>query len=64
MGGLSVYITRNSGRSAFLPIVILSFFCPGVSSKDVTTRFTTVSSRSLPFMFVRCLIFLKYCGKA
>ena len=38
VGGLLVYITQNSGRSACLPMVTVSFWCSGMSSNDVTTR--------------------------
>ena len=59
MGGagyLSVYITQYFGRSACLPMVKVSLRCPGMSSKDVTTRLTAVVKRSLPLMFV-CPLF-------
>jgi hypothetical protein len=29
VGGLSVYITQNTGRSAYLPIVTVTFWCSG-----------------------------------
>ncbi len=58
VGGLSVYITQNSGRSACLPMVIVTFWYPGMASNDVTTRFAAVSARSLPLILVCPLIFL------
>jgi len=30
----------------------VSFFCPGMSSKDVTTHLAAVPARSLPLIFV------------
>ncbi len=56
VGGLSVYITRNSGRSVCLPIVTVTFWCSGMSSNDFTTRLAAASARSLPLMFVCPLI--------
>ena len=52
LGGLSVYITQNAGRSACLSIVTVSFWCSGISSNDVTTRLTAASAISLPRMIV------------
>ena len=31
VGGLSVYITKKTGRSAYLPIVTVNFWCSGMS---------------------------------
>ncbi len=62
VGGLSVYITQYSGRSACLPIMTVSFWCPGLSLKDVTTLLDVVSTRSLPLMFVCPLIFCIIVG--
>ena len=60
--GLSMYITHNSGRSAYLPMVTVSFWCSGRSSNDVTTRLAEVSARSLPLMFVCPLILCSIVG--
>ena len=35
VSGLSVHITQNSGHSAYLPIVTMTFSCSGMSSNDV-----------------------------
>ena len=56
VGGLSMYITQNSGRSAYLPIVTVTFGCSGMSSNDVTTRLAAAYARSLPLMLVCPLI--------
>jgi hypothetical protein len=63
VGGLSVYITRNSGRSACLPTATVTFWCPGMSSKYVTTRWSAVFARSLPLMFVYPLILCGIVGR-
>ncbi len=63
VSGLSVYITQNSGRSACLPMVTMTFWCPGMSSNDVTTRFALVSARLLPLMLVCPLIFCSIVGR-
>ena len=57
VGGLSVYITQNSCRSARLPMATVIFWCPGMLSNNVTTRLAAVSTRSLPLMFV-CPLFV------
>ena len=62
VGGLSVYITQNSGRSAYLPMVTVTFWCFGMSQKVVTTRLTASSASSLPFMFVCPLILCSIVG--
>ncbi len=51
VGGLSVYITQNSGRSACLPMATVTFWCSGMSSNDVTTRLAAAIARSLPVRF-------------
>ena len=56
VGGLSVCITQNSGRSAYLPMVTVTFWCSGMSSNDINTRLAAASARSLPFMFVCPLV--------
>jgi hypothetical protein len=56
VGGLSVYITENFGRSACLPMVTVNLGCLGTSSHDVTTCLAAVSARSLPLMFACPLI--------
>ena len=63
VGGLSVYITQNSGRSACLPMVTVTFWCPGMFSNDVTTRLDAVSTRSLPLMFACPLILRSIVGR-
>ena len=63
VGGLSVYITQNSGRSAYLPMVTVTFYFSGMSSNDVTTRLAASSARSLPFMFVCLLILWSLVGR-
>jgi hypothetical protein len=59
VGGLSVYIAQNAGRLACLPIAIVSFWCPGMPSNDVTTRLAALSARSLLLIFA-CL--LSFCS--
>ena len=63
VGGLSVYITQNSGRSAYLPIVTVTFWRSGMSSNDVTIRLAATSARSLPLMFVCPLIMCSIMGR-
>jgi len=63
VGGLSVYITHNSGRSACLPMATVTFLCSGMSSNDVTTRLTPASARSLPLMFVCPLALCSIVGR-
>ncbi len=62
MGGFSVCINQNSGRSAWLPMMTVTFWCPGMSSKDVITRLAPVSTRSLPLMCVCPLILNSILG--
>jgi hypothetical protein len=63
VGGLSVYITQYSGRSACLPMVTVSFSCPGMFAKNVTCCLAAVSRRSLPLMFVGPLILCSIVGR-
>jgi len=63
VGGLSVYIIPNFSRSACLRIVIFTFWCPDMSSHDVTTRLAAVSTKSLPLMYVCPLILCTIVGK-
>ncbi len=63
VGGLSVYITQNSSRSAYLPMMTVTFWCSGMSPKAVTTRLAASSARSLPFMFVCPLILWSLVGR-
>ncbi len=63
VGNLSVYITQNSGRSAYLPIVTVTFWCSGISSNDITTRLAAASARSLPLMFTYPLILCSIVGR-
>ena len=57
VGGLSVYITPNSGRLAYLPMVTVTFWCSGMSSNDITIRLAAASARSLPLMYMCPRIF-------
>jgi hypothetical protein len=61
-GGVSVYITKNCGRSFCLPTATVSFRCPGMSSNYVTTRLVAPSARSFPLMFVCPLILCSIMG--
>ena len=63
VGDLSVYITQNSGRSAYLTMVTVNFWYSGMSSNDVTTRLAATAARSLPFMFVCPLILCSLVGR-
>ena len=63
VGGLLVYITQNSGRSANWPMVTVSFLCSGMSSDDVTTRLAAAFARSLPFIYVCPLILCSIVGR-
>ena len=56
VGGLSVYITQNSGRSAYLQIVTVTFWCLGMSLNAVTTRLAAAYAKSLPLVLVCPLI--------
>ena len=56
VSGFLVYITQNSGRSAYLPMVTVSFWCSGMSSNAVTTRLAATFARSFPLMCV-CPLF-------
>ena len=60
--GLLVYMTLIGGLSACFPMVILRFWCPGISSKEVTTTLAAVSARSLPQMLVCPLILFVFWG--
>ncbi len=46
--GLWVYMTQNGGLSAIFPMVTVSFYCSGLSSKELTTNLAAVSAKSLP----------------
>ena len=48
--GLLVYMTQNGGLSACSPMVIVSFWCSGISSKEVTTNLAAASVSSFPRM--------------
>ncbi len=63
VGGLSVFITQYSGLSACLPMLTVTFWCSGISSKAVTTIFAASSARSLPLVFVRPLIVCNIVGR-
>ena len=54
--GVLVYITQCGGLSACWPIVMVSFWCSGMSSQAETTLLAATSARSLPLMFVWPLI--------
>ena len=62
MGGLLVYITQNADRSTCFPIVTKSYWCPGLSSNDVTIRLAAMSSKLLLIMFICSLIFCSIVG--
>jgi hypothetical protein len=55
-GDVLVYITQYGGRSACRPIVMVSFWCSGMSSHAETTLLAAASARSLPLMFACPLI--------
>ncbi len=55
-GKVLVYISQCGGRSACRPIVMVSFWCSGMSSHAVTTRLAAASAWSLPFMFACPLV--------
>ena len=61
--GLLVYMTQNGGLFACFPMVIVSFLCSGISSKEVTTSLVSVSVRPLPRMLVCPLILFSFCGE-
>jgi len=63
VGGLSVYITQNFGRSACLPMVTVTFWCSGISSNDFLTCLGAAYARSLPLMFVCPLILCSIVGR-
>ncbi len=60
---LLVYMTQNGGLSACFPMVIVSFWCSGISSKEVTTNLAAASARSLPRMLVWPLILFSVVGR-
>ena len=61
--GLLVYITQNGDLSACFPMVIVSLWCSGIFSKEVTTNLSAVSAKSLPRMFVWPLILFCFVGR-
>jgi hypothetical protein len=63
VGGLSVYITLNSGRSACLLMITVIFWCPSMFSNDSTTRLAAVSARPLPLIFVCLLLWCSILGR-
>jgi hypothetical protein len=63
MVGLLVYMTQNGGLSACFPMVIVSFLCSGIFSKEVTTNLAAASARSLPRMLVWTLILFSVVGR-
>jgi hypothetical protein len=62
VGGLSVYNTHNTDRSACLPIVAVSICCPGTYANDVPTRLDVVSARSFTPYVCAAYDFVQYCG--
>ena len=50
--GLLVYVTQNGSFSACFPMVIVGFWCSGISSKEVITDLAAASARSLPRILV------------
>ncbi len=61
--GLLVYMTQNGGLSACFPMVIVIFWCSGISSNEVTTNLAAASARSLPRMLVCPLILFSFVGR-
>ena len=61
--GFLVYMTQNGGLSACFPMVIVIFWCSGISSKEVTINLAAVSAKSLPRMFVGPLILFSFVGR-
>ena len=62
--GLLVYMIQNGGLSACFPMVTVSLWCSGISSKEVTTNLATRSARSLPRMLVWPLILFSVVGRS
>ena len=62
--GLLVYMTRYDGLSACLPMVTVSFWCSGISTKTETTNLSALSARSLPLMYVCPLILRNTIGSS
>ena len=58
--GLLAYMTQNGGLYACFPMVIVSFWCSGISSKEVTADLAILSAKSLARMFVSSLIFFSF----
>jgi hypothetical protein len=63
MGGLLVNMTQYVGLSASLPMLTSSFWCSGISPKEVTTSLGASYARSLPLTFVCPLILCNNVGK-
>ncbi len=61
--GLLVYTTQHGGLSACFPMVIVSLWCSGISSKDVTTNLTAVFANSSLRMCVCPLILFSFVGR-
>jgi len=61
--GLFVYMNKNDGLFACFPMVILSFWYSGISSKEVITNLTAASARSSPRMLVCPLILFSFVGR-
>ena len=61
--GLLVYMTQHDGLSACFPIVIVSFWCSGISSKEVQTNLAAASARALPRMLGWPLILFSFVGR-
>ncbi len=55
-GEVLVYITQCGGRSACRPIMMVSFWCLGMSSHAATTILAAASAESLLMMFACPLI--------
>jgi len=63
MVGLLVYMTQNGGLFVCFPMVIMSFWCSGISSKEVTNNLAAVSAKLFPRMFVWPLILFSFVGR-
>ena len=63
VGGFSMYIAPNFSIPACLYIVTVNFWCPGMSSKDVTALLAAVSARPLPLVLACRLILRRIVGR-
>jgi len=61
--GMLVYMTQNGDLSACFPTMIVSFWCSGIFSKEVTTNLAAASARSLPRMLMCPIILCCFMGR-